>query len=100
MAISGDSYCTSALNAFLLMTRYSVTFGMVHVLTDTFVFIVKVAITIGTIVIAFPLMSTSLVPEAQVIQQPYYPAAFIGVFSYIIASIFIGMLDMGANTIL
>lgn len=100
MAISGEGYCTSALNAFLLMTKYAVTFGMVESLTEVFIFIVKCSIAIGTTAISWPMMRTDLVPGAQVIHQPYYPAMFILMFSYIIASIFIGMLDAGANTIL
>lgn len=100
MAISGDSYCSSALSAFLLMTKYSITFGMVATLADVFIFVIKWAIAFGTVAIAFPLMSTTLVPDNQIIQQPYYPAVFILVFSYVIASIFIGMMDAGASTIL
>lgn len=67
MAISGEGYCSSALSAFLLMTRYAVTFGMVHTITDVFIFIVKWSIAIGTTVIAFPLMNTNLVYENQVV---------------------------------
>jgi solute carrier family 44 (choline transporter-like protein), member 2/4/5 len=67
MAISGEGYCSSALSAFLLMTRYAVTFGMVHTITDVFIFIIKWSIAIGTTVIAFPLMSTSLVEDGQIV---------------------------------
>lgn len=100
MAISGESYCSSALNAFLLMTKYAVTFGMVNTLADVFVFICKWAIAIGTSAIAFPMMKTDLVPKGSSIQNEYCPAGFILLFSYIIASIFIGMMDAGASTIL
>lgn len=100
MAISGESYCNSALNAFLLMTRYAVTFGMVNTIADMFIFIVKWSIAIGTVAISFPLMSSSLVYENQEIEQPYYPAIFILLFSYVIGSIFIGMMDAGSHTIL
>jgi hypothetical protein len=67
MAIAGDGYCTSALNAFLLMARYAITFGMVNTITDVFIFIVKWSIALGTTVIAFPMMSSNLVADGQVI---------------------------------
>jgi choline transporter-like protein 2/4/5 len=67
MAIAGEGYCTSALNAFLLMARYAITFGMVNTITDVFIFIVKWSIALGTTVIAFPMMSSNLVADGQVI---------------------------------
>ena len=94
-ALSGESFCSSALNSCLLMLKNAAKFGFVEGIADCFMFIAKFFIGVLTSVIGFILLK-SMVKVSSV----YAPLLVIFLFSYIIAGIFINIFDTGANTIL
>jgi hypothetical protein len=99
MAISNESFCSSAIHAFLLMLKNSVKFSMVHGLSDVFIFIAKCLISVTVTWISFLLMGAML-DDYQTVRDPFIPLFVIFITSYMISAIFIGILDVGSNTIL
>jgi hypothetical protein len=99
LALSNESFCSSALHAFLLMLKNSVKFSMVHGLSDVFIFIAKCLISVTVTWISYLLMGCML-DEYEEVKDPFVPLFMIFITSYMIAAIFIGILDVGSNTIL
>merc|ERR1719464_242023 len=53
MALSGESFCSSAINAFLLILKNAAKFGFVEGIASCFMFIAKFFISIMTTLISF-----------------------------------------------
>lgn len=94
-ALSGESFCSSALNSFLLILKNAAKFGFVEGIATVFMFIAKFFIAIMTTLISYFVL-TAMVEVGSV----YAPLLVIFFFSYIVSSIFIEIFDTGANTIL
>ena len=94
-ALSGESYCSSAINAFLLILKNSAKFGFVEGIASCFMFIAKFFISIMTTLVSFFLLKAMVE-----VSDPYAPLLVIFLLSYMIATIFIEIFDTGANTIL
>lgn len=99
MALSNESFCSSAINAFLLTLKNSVKFAMVDGMAHIFMFIGKLCITALTTFLGF-LLIKPMTPEGTNISSPFVPVLIIFMLSYVISSIFIGIFDASANTIL
>lgn len=99
LALSNSSFCESALNAFLLILKNSVKFAMVDGIAHIFMFIGKCCISITTTSLAYLLIKPML-PTGVTLSSPVIPIIVIFMISYLIAAIFIGIFDAGANTIL
>lgn len=67
MALSNESFCTSAIHAFLLILRNSAKFSMVSGIATVFMFIAKVCISVTTTWLGFILMS-EMIPEGESFQ--------------------------------
>ena len=94
-ALTGESFCSSALNSFILILKNSAKFGFVDGIAGCFMFIAKFFISIVTVLIS------NFVMRAMVeVSSPYAPLLAIFLISYMIATIFIEIFDTGANTIL
>ena len=87
-------------NIFLIMVNSESRLGFTRTLIDAFMFVLKMSISVGTTVIAIVMMNTNLVPAGREIRQPFYPCLVIFCFSYIIASLFMGLIGAGVTTIL
>jgi hypothetical protein len=61
MAISGENFCKSSFNIFLVMVRTQSRFGTVRRVQKAFFLVLKMAISVVTTIIAFYLMQTRLV---------------------------------------
>ena len=95
MAISSENFCSSAINAFILVLKNAAKFAFVNTIGSVFMTIAKVCISIATTVISYFVLRT-----VKDVQSPYFPMALIFIFSYGIASVFISVFDVSANTIL
>jgi len=94
-ALSGESFCTSAINSFCLILKNAAKFGFVEGISSCFMFIAKFFISTLTTLISF------FVLRAMVkVSSVYAPLFIMFLFSYIVAGIFIEIFDTGANTIL
>merc|ERR1712127_483387 len=83
-ALTGESFCSSALNSFFLILKNSAKFGFVEGIAGCFMFIVKFFISIMTTLVSF------FVLQAMVkVSSPYAPLLVIFAFAWAIATIFI-----------
>ena len=95
MALSGESFCSSALNSFILILKNAAKFSFVEGIADFFMFLAKVFISSATTLTTWPLMG--LICD---VESPYMPLFVVFLLAYMIASIFIAIFDVSANTIL
>lgn len=99
MALSNESFCSSAINAFLLTLKNSVKFAMVDGMAGMFMLIGKACISVTTTFIGFILIKP-MMPKGVTISDPFIPVLVIFLISYTISAVFIGIFDASANTIL
>jgi len=101
MALSGDGFCESALNSFLLMLKNAAKFSFVSSVSSTFMFLAKLSITFLTTYCCYGFMQidNTTMEEFQV-TSPTVPLIFIFLFSYTVSAIFMSIFAVGANTIL
>lgn len=98
MAISSESFCSSALNAFILILKNHAKFAFVEGFADVFMFIAKLCISVFTTVTTIFLMKWTL--TANPVSSPIVPALITLFISFIVAGIFVSIFDAAANTIL
>jgi solute carrier family 44 (choline transporter-like protein), member 2/4/5 len=98
MAISSESFCSSALNAFILMLKNAAKFAFVQTFSEVFMFIAKIAIAVGSTVASMLMMNYFL--GANAVTSPIVPALLMFGIAYIVAGIFVSIFDASANTIL
>ena len=94
-ALSGEGYCSSAINSFILILKNAAKFGFVEGIAGCFMFIAKFFIATITTLVSFFVMNAMVK-----VSSPYAPLLVIFLISYLIATIFIEIFDTGANTIL
>ena len=94
-ALSGESFCSSALNSFLLILKNAAKFGFVEGIATVFMFIAKFFVAILTTVTSFFVLNAMV--KVGSVYAPLFAVFFL---SFVIASIFIEIFDTGANTIL
>ena len=94
-ALSGASFCESAIHSFVLILKNSAKFGFVEGIAGCFMFIAKFFISIMTTIASFFIMGAMIE-----VSEPMGPLFVIFLLSYMVASIFIDIFDTGSNTIL
>jgi len=92
MAVSGDSFCTSAWNGFLLNVKHCLEFAWANTLAKGFIFFGKVAITVLNIFSCYMIMK-NVTKDLGDITSPIAPLAVVGLISFMSASIFLGLFD-------
>ena len=95
LAISNESFCSSALNAFILILKNGAKFAFVNSIGGVFMFIARVCISIATTAVCWFLLG--LVEE---VDSKFLPLVVIFAVTYVIATVFISIFDVSANTIL
>ena len=95
MALSGESFCSSALNSFILILKNSAKFAFVEGIADIFMFLAKVFISTSTTGLYLLIMRAMTK-----VSSPWLPLFVVFLLSYMIASVFIAVFDVSANTIL
>jgi len=96
-AITSESFCPSALHSFLLILKNSAKFAFVEGIADAFMFLAKTFIAVSTTLCGYFLLP----PMTQPVEvDPTMPCIFIFIFAYLVASQFISIFDVSANTIL
>jgi hypothetical protein len=99
MSISSESFCMSAINAFLLILKNSVKFALVNELAWIFMFIAKLTVSVTTTWLGFLLLGC-MIPTGVELSSPFFPILMIFFLSYVVATIFISIFDAGANALL
>lgn len=92
MSISGQRFCRSAYNGLLLSFRHGGKFAFGNYLAYVFVLLGKIGITILNIFITWTFMKrvTGVTHE---LSNPYGPLFIVGLTSYMIVSVFLGIFD-------
>mmetsp|Transcript_8407 Transcript_8407/g.14058 ORF Transcript_8407/g.14058 Transcript_8407/m.14058 type:complete len:276 (-) Transcript_8407:47-874(-) len=92
MAVSGESYCTSAWNGFILNLKHCVKFYFASTLASAFVFIGQLLIT-GFSCGLFWVVANYLTYDVYAVNSLAPSMIFVGIFSLIISGIFLGLFD-------
>lgn len=92
MAVSGDNFCSSAWNGFLLNVKHTLKFGWANFLANMFIWIGKIAIVVLNVFSCYMIMKY-ITKDLGEISSPISPLAVVGVVTYISASIFLGLFD-------
>lgn len=99
-AVSGDSFCTSAWNAFLLQVKNASKFVLANLIAKVFIFLGKVGIVCGNTVSCYYIMKLvfkdfegSAAANDGPVTSAVAPLAFVACASFLTASIFLGCLD-------
>lgn len=92
MAVSGDSFCTSAWNGFLLNVKHTLKFGWANFLAGMFIWTGKIAITILNVFSCYMIMKY-ITKDIGQISSPIIPLAVVGGITYITANIFLSLFD-------
>ena len=95
LAISNENFCSSALNAFILVLKNAAKFAFVNAIGGAFMVIAKLCIAFGTTVICW-----FWIKEIDEVDSRTLPMLIIFFSSYFIAAIFVSIFDASANTIL
>lgn len=95
-AISSESFCPSALHSFLLILKNHAKFAFVEGIADFFMFLAKTFIAVLTTMGGYLLLA----PMTGIKVDPIMPCVFMFFFAYLVASQFISIFDVSANTIL
>lgn len=95
-AISGESFCPSALHSFLLILKNHAKFAFVENIAGGFMFLAKSYISALTTLSGYFLLG----PMTGIKIDPIMPCLFIFLFGYLVACKFISIFDVSANTIL
>lgn len=96
-AITCESFCPSALHAFLLILKNHSKFAFVEGIAGAFMFLAKTFIAVLTTLIGYAIIPPITAP---VEVNPVAPCFFIFLFSYIVAATFISIFETSSNSIL
>eukprot|EP01015_Nassula_variabilis_P030426 TRINITY_DN6683_c0_g1_i32.p1 TRINITY_DN6683_c0_g1~~TRINITY_DN6683_c0_g1_i32.p1 ORF type:complete len:447 (-),score=91.79 TRINITY_DN6683_c0_g1_i32:100-1440(-) len=99
VALTGKSFCSSAIAAFYLIFRNTVVFGMTHGLSIIFVFVGKLFITVIPTIAGF-LVITQVEDISKRISSPISLCICFAFISYAIGSLFMQVWGMASETIL
>ena len=87
MAISSESFCSSALNSFILMLKNSAKFAFVEGFSDFFMFIAKLSISIFSMATSLAVLKYSL--KESPVNSPIYPGVVMLLGAFLISGIFV-----------
>ena len=101
MAISGKSFCESAIHAFLVVLKNAAKFSFVNSIAGFFMFLAKFSIAILTTLASWGLLKIWPTDDGTDTSTGFIlPCTAIFCLSYVISAMFIGIFDVASNTIL
>lgn len=92
MAISGESFCTSAWEGFLLNIKHLLKFAFANFIAKIFTFLGKVGIVVGNLFSLYMIMKY-VTEDTEEVSSLIGPFLVVGVVTYITASLFLGLFD-------
>jgi len=92
MAVSGDGFCTAAWNGFLLNLKHILQYAWANALAKMFVFVGKVGLCVLNCCSLWMIMKY-LTKDTEEISSPAGPILVVGLFTYVCASVFLGLFD-------
>lgn len=92
MAITGDSFCTSAWNGFLLNVKHTLKFGFANFIAKVFILLGKVALVVGNCFSLYFIMA-NITQDTEEVSSLIGPMVAVAIVTYMTASIFLGLFD-------
>jgi hypothetical protein len=92
MVISGENFCTSAWNGFLLNVKHLLAFYFANLIAKIFIFIGKLAI-IALNCLSLYLIMSRITMDTEEVSSLLGPMAVVAIFTYLTASVFLGYFD-------
>lgn len=99
IALTGNSFCVSAKNGFILIIENAARFAALGSLGEIFTFLGKVFITVISSFFGY-LIITKYPWYQDYIENPIPPTVIFVIISYLVAGVFMGIYDMTCDTIL
>jgi len=91
MAVSGDSFCSSAWSGFLLNLKHLAKFTFANSIAKMFVALGKFAIVLANMGLSYFIMTQT--GSIDQVSSVWGPLICVGLVSFVTASIFLGLLD-------
>lgn len=92
MAISGQSFCSSAQDGFLLNVKHGMKFYWANLLADLFMFLGKIAVVCLNCFSLYMIMA-KVTHDLKEVSSIWGPIVVVGIETYMAASIFLGLFD-------
>lgn len=99
-ACSGENFCSSAWNAFMLQLKHMAKFTFAQLIAKMFILLGKVGIVAGNVVSCFYIMKLVFkdfeddpANDDQAVTSAVAPLVVVGVITFLVASLFVGILD-------
>jgi hypothetical protein len=91
MAVTGENFCSSAWNGFLLNIKHMMAFSFANMIARVFILLGKVAITAANMVSLYQIMKYR--NDLEEVSSLLAPMILVGAISFMTASIFLGLFD-------
>ena len=98
MAITGKGFCNSTWEAFLINMKHAAKFRHASFLARVFITTIKLGMSLFNVISLYILMSS--LGDTEEVQSVYGPLLVIFIYTYICASMFLGMFDGTVEAIL
>ena len=95
LAISNENFCSSSLNAFILVLKHAAKFQFVNTIGAVFMVVAKLCIAFGTVIICW-----FWILEVDAVESRTLPMLLIFGISYFVASVFVSIFEASSATIL
>jgi hypothetical protein len=92
MAISGDSFCSSAWNGFLLNVKHLMKFAFANMIAKVFILLGKIGILVANLFSLYGIMKY-ITEDTEEVSSLLGPMVLVAVVTYFTASIFLGLFD-------
>jgi choline transporter-like protein 2/4/5 len=99
MALTSSNFCWSAWKAFVMILSNAGRFAVATILGWIFIFIGKIAIISGTVIVGY-LIITNVDDIEKNISSPVFPCIVFGVIAYLVATIFLTIFGFAMDCIL
>ena len=98
-AVSGESFFESAKKAFLLNLKHGVKFAFAQFIAKVFIFLGKIAITVGNIFSLLFIMN-NITNDSKEVKSFLGPCFAVGLVTWLTASLFLGIFEHGVVAML
>lgn len=98
-AVTGSNFCSGAIDSMILKLKHLGEFGWTQFFASMFILIGKVAC-ISCNVVLYYFVLHDLMVDTKMVKSRLEPAVIVGLMTYIMVSIFLGMFDTSANTMM
>jgi hypothetical protein len=99
MAVSGQNFCSSAWDGFLLGMKHMASFSFANMLATIFIALGKVAITVGNCASLYLIMK-HVFKDTEEVSSLAGPMVVVALFSFFTASVFLGLLDTAVMSLM